>query len=344
MNNEFQMTRRQTFGIAALPIAMSAGSAMPAFAQQSGGKLQIRVVNTSGDSTFVFQELLKNQGILDSFGVEPTFTNLADGSKITAALLNNESDVCMQAGFGPLLAEIDKGSPLKVIAGGSLLSPQTIYSSKADVQEVKDLIGRSVGVGTLGAALHQKMVALLRKRGLDDTKVKFVNTGSTGDTFKAAVAGTVDAGLADINMYADQAKYGVHSLKDGNFWTELPEYTNQAAYATTATIAAKREAIVRMIAAYAKLYRFLQSPESKNAYMTTSAQITKTPVSDKIDPQWQFYQDAKPYPTKIALTPERIRYIQELNVAMGLQKDILPFEKCADMSLADDALKLLDKA
>jgi ABC-type nitrate/sulfonate/bicarbonate transport system substrate-binding protein len=247
----------------------------------------------------------------------------------------------MQAGFGPVLAEIDKGSPLKVIAGGSLLSPQAIYTSKPDIVEVKDLIGRSVGVGTLGAALHQKMVALLRKRGVDDTKVTFVNTGSTAATFKAAVAGSVDAGLADIDMYADQAKYGVHSLKDGNFWTELPEYTNQAAYTTDAAIATKRDAMVRMIAAYAKLYRWLQTPVSKEAWMTTSARIAKTPVPDKVDPQWQFYQDTKPYPPGIALTPERIKFIQELNVSMGLQKQVQPFEKVADMSLATDALKLL---
>ena len=35
-------------------------------------------------------------------------------------------------------------------------------------------------------------------------------------------------------------------------WTELTEYTNQAAYASVAAIAEKRAAIVRTIAAYAR--------------------------------------------------------------------------------------------
>lgn len=34
--------------------------------------------------------------------------------------------------------------------------------------------------------------------------------------------------------------------------------------------------------------------------------------------------------------------MQELNVSFKVQKEILPFERVADMSLAADALKLLD--
>ena len=335
------LTRRQTLSAAAIPLAAGFGSAAPAFAQTGAGKTKIRIVNTSGNSVFVFQDLLQTTGILDSFGLEATNQNVADGTKATEALLTGTADVCMQAGFGPVLTEIDNGAKLKVIAGGALLAPQTIYSGKSDIRDVKDLIGRTCGTGALGAALHQKMVALLRKKGLDDTKVKFVNIGSTANIFKAVVAGTVDAGMADVDMYADQAKYGVHSLTDGNIWTELPEYTNQAAYTSEAALTDKRDAIVRAIAAYAKLYRFLQTPQSRDPWITTSARIAKTAVPSEPDPQWKFYQDAKPFPPNIALTPERIRYIQELNVSMGLQKQVRPFEQVADMSLAAEALKLL---
>jgi hypothetical protein len=38
---------------------------------------------------------------------------------------------------------------------------------------------------------------------------------------------------------------------------------------------------------------------------------------------------------------DRLRYLQEINVAMGLQKKILSYDKVADASLAEEALRLL---
>ncbi len=304
-------------------------------------KIPMRVVNTAGLSAHVFQELLESQGILDSLGVTVTNQNVADGTKVTEILLKGDADLCPQGGFGPVLTAIDNGKPLKVIGGGNLLNPQAIYSAKPDVRELKDLVGRTLGVGALGAAIHQKVVAILRKRGIDETKVNFVNVGSTLNILKATQDGTVDAGVADIDVYADQAKYGIHSLSDANLWRDLTEYTNQAAFTTVQALTEKREGIVRVIAAYAKLYRFLQSPESRDPWLRTWAYIAKTEVPSEPDPQWRLYQDAKPFPPQIALSAERIQYVQELNVSMGLQKKVLSFDQISDPTIASDALKLL---
>jgi NitT/TauT family transport system substrate-binding protein len=102
-----------------------------------------------------------------------------------------------------------------------------------------------------------------------------------------------------------------------------------------------REAIVRALAAYAKVFRFVQRPESRDAWVAASARVLKTSANGEPDPQWKFFQDAKPFPPQIALTAERVRYIQALNVTMGLQKKALPFAQVADMSLAEEALRLI---
>jgi len=60
-------------------------------------------------------------------------------------------------------------------------------------------------------------------------------------------------------------KFGVHSIAE--MWKVIPEYPYQGSYATDAAIATKRDAIVRVLAAYAKLYRFMMSNESKQAYI-----------------------------------------------------------------------------
>ena len=336
-------TRRRALGLLTSPAALTLAGRAPAFAQAVGDRPKIRVINTAGTSNYVFEDLLVSQGILDRFGIEATHQNVADGTKVTEALLSGQADVCMQSGFAPVMAQIEAGAPFRIIAGGNMLNPQAVYSAKPEVRELKDLVGRTVGVGAFGAAMHQKIVALLRKRGIDEKTVKFVDLGGTPNIFKAVREGQVDAGPADIDVYADQAKYGVHSLRDGDIWSALPEYTNQASYTTLNVLAEKRDALVRIVAAYAALYRFLESPRSLQPWLVSWAKIAKTAVPAEPDPLWKLYQAQKPFPPGIALSPERIKYVQALNVSMGLQKHILAYDQVADTSIARDALKLVDK-
>ena len=54
-----------------------------------------------------------------------------------------------------------------------------------------------------------------------------------------------------------------------------------------------------------------------------------------------FIQKTRPYATQVGLTPRRIAYLQALNVAVGLQSRVLPFEQVADLSPARGARKFL---
>src|SRR5665213_821789 len=50
-------------------------------------RLTINIVNQSGNANLTIQELLKQQGYLEQYGVEAKTLVVADGSKITAALI-----------------------------------------------------------------------------------------------------------------------------------------------------------------------------------------------------------------------------------------------------------------
>jgi ABC-type nitrate/sulfonate/bicarbonate transport system substrate-binding protein len=131
------------------------------------------------------------------------------------------------------------------------------------------------------------------------------------------------------------------SLVDGDLWKELPEYTYQASFAADRAIAEKREALVRVLAAYGKLYRFVSAPNSREAFLRARATVFKNSEASEADFEWQFAQKYQPYATDLTLSEERIRYMQNLNVEFDVQKKILPFDEVADMSLAKEALKLL---
>ncbi|HKT20725.1 MAG TPA: ABC transporter substrate-binding protein [Stellaceae bacterium] len=310
-------------------------------ARAATAPLKVNIVNTASNSTMALQVLLQQQGFFDQVGLAPTTLNVADGSKLMGALFSGSSDICMLSGFSQVFPAIARGGKMKILAGAGLLLQDAIYSAKPDIHRVKDLEGRTVGTGSPGALLHQFTVALLRKKGVDVSKVKFVNVGSSAAVFNAVVAGTVDAGPSLIDVYPEQKKFGVHSLIDGDLWKELPEYTYQASYAADRAIEGKREALVRTLAAYGKLYRFISGPNSRDAFM--KARQTALKKSDPIaaEFEWDFAQKYHPYDTDLTLSEERINYMQKLNIEFGIQKEVLPFSEVADMSLAKDALKLM---
>jgi ABC-type nitrate/sulfonate/bicarbonate transport system substrate-binding protein len=155
------------------------------------------------------------------------------------------------------------------------------------------------------------------------------------------VARTVDAGPSELDYEGQEAKYNVHGLVDGKFWDGLPEYTNQATYASERAIVERRDAIVRTLAAYAKLYRFISSPQSRDAYLAARATALNKDEPAEALAQWNFFQTHTSFAVDLVLSEERVRYMQELNVSLGVQKGLLPYDQVADMSLARDALKLV---
>jgi ABC-type nitrate/sulfonate/bicarbonate transport system substrate-binding protein len=327
-------------GLAAGGLAFGLGGAGFASAQTPAKteKLKITIANAGGNSSLCMQELMKRQGYLDAFGVEAKVINVADSARIITGIVGGDIDVCMLAGFGQALPAIEKGAALRVLAGANTLAPDSLFSAKPDVKTIKDLEGKTIGTGAIGSALHQIAVALLEKNKIDVKKVTFVSIGATGDILKAVVSGVVDAGVVNVDAYDQAAEFKIHPIAD--FFTDLAEYPFQGSFTSEDAIKNKRDALVRTLAAHAKLYRFISGADSKKAYVDAYVAATGGKPSAG-EAQWSFIQKYKPYAVDLVIPDGNIEYIQDLNLKTGVQKKALPVEKISDMSLARDALKLL---
>jgi ABC-type nitrate/sulfonate/bicarbonate transport system substrate-binding protein len=311
---------------------------------QSAAGHGIDIVMTSGNSGLTVHEVARAQGYFEQFNVVPNVLQVSDGGKCVAALLSGSAKICIKSGFNQLLPAIEKGAKIKILAGALNLPSLAVYSGNPNVRSVKDLEGKSIGVGSLGSVVQMMTVLLLQKKGVNVDKVTFRNVGSNADIFKAVVAKTVDAGLSDVEVFDEQDKYGVHALPDGLLWKEIPEYTNQGSYATDSTIQQDRDILVRLLAAYAKAYRFVSSSASKDIFIKAHEKVTGTNVIQEGLTQWNWIQANQPYAVNLVLSDERINMVQKVNLEFKNQTQILPFNSVADMSLAQDALKLLDKS
>ena len=299
------------------------------------------IANAAGAINLAMQELMKSQRFLEEMGLAPNIVNVADGSKIVSSLIGGDMDISTMSGFGQVFPAIERGGKLKILAGAMLLPSVAIFTSKANVTSLKDLEGKIVGSGSPGALVHQLTVALLKKKGVDYKRVQFVNIGSSVDVFRAVTVGTIDAGIGEVTYAAEQEKYKVRMLPEANLSTELSEYTYQGAYASDRTIETKRDILVRTLAAYAKLYRFVHKPEAKDAFFKARSAALKKTSDNENEILWRYLQNYKPYAVNLALTEERLNYMQGLNVELGVQKKVLPFTQVADMSIAREALKMI---
>src|SRR3954464_14902848 len=69
-------------------------------AATSNGQLApVNIVNTASNNTYTLQELLKQLGYLENFGLAAQTLNVSDGSKLIGALLSGTSDICLLSGF-----------------------------------------------------------------------------------------------------------------------------------------------------------------------------------------------------------------------------------------------------
>lgn len=312
--------------------------------RQSQGT-RVRVISAQGTISVTLQSLMNAKGYFHQQGLDVQTLSIASGTNIIGALLRQDADICIFAGFSQLLAAIEKGADLKILAGASVKGQQSLLAKNPDIQYVKDLKGRTIGVGAVGAQLYQVAVALLRKKGVDPATVQFVSIGSSADVFRAVATGTIDAGDGEADVFGIMDSVGVHALRDGDYAIELPEYTWQASFASTATIRGKREALVRTLAAYCEAYRYVQSPDSKNTFI--QAQLDALEPNDRAiavkraTSQWNYLQTRKPYAEDLVLSEQRVDYMQRLNVELGVQKRLLPYDQVVDASLAREAIARL---
>ncbi|MBC2665382.1 ABC transporter substrate-binding protein [Novosphingobium flavum] len=311
--------------------------------QQGSAKGAINIATAAGSFNMTIAALMKQQGFMESLGLHPNAIAVSDGAKILASVVSGSVDIAPLSGFSQIFPAIERGAQVRILSAATLTPMLALFSGKPGVRTLKDLEGKNVGSGAMGSLVHQLTVTLLRKYGIDVSTIRFINLGSNTDVFKGVMAGTVDAGLGPASYVPDAEIYKVHALEHGDMSVELPDFTYQAGWTSTHAIATKRDELVRTLAAYATLFRFLGQPEAKEAFLKARRSVFPSAPEREHESEWAFLQKTKPLAKDLIISPERVEYMQKINVEFKAQKEVLPYDRVVDTSIAEAALKLLDK-
>ena len=301
----------------------------------------VHIATAAGGLNLTMSELLHQQKFLESFDLNPNVVAMADGTKILSGIYSGSIDVSPMSGFGQVFPAVERGADLKIINAATLIPALALFSGMAEVRSLKDLEGKVVGVGAIGALVHQLTVTVLRKYAVDVATVRFVNIGSNTDIFRGVMAGTVDGGVGPASFVDDAGSYKVHAIPNGNMSVELKEFTYQAGWTSRRVIESRRDVLVRVLAAYAKLFRFVQQPSAQDAFLSARKSVFPNAPEREHVAEWNYLQTFKPFTSDLMLSPERVRYMQQINLDFHIQTEMLPFDRVVDMSLAQDAQKLL---
>lgn len=304
----------------------------------------VRIASNPGLENATLNELMRSLGYLGQMGVDAEIIDVPGAAGPVESIVAGTTDICIVSGYSRILPDIEAGAPLRIVGAAMLLPAHAVYARGDAVQSVDDLVGRTFGVGEENGLLHTLAILRLRKAGIDPASVRFVDRGSNADVYAAIVAGEVDAGLASVSNLAHAQAHGVRLVPGGELWKELPEYTFQTAYASERAIAANRQGLVRTLAAYSRLYRYLQGPVSKGAFFAARRAVQPRFDEASATATWNFIQDSRPYAVDLVVSEERIEYLQDLNLSLGIQKRRLPYSQVADMSLAREAVLLAREA
>ena len=131
------------------------------------GRDLVHIATAAGSFNTTMSAVLRQQGFLESFNLEPDLVAVADGAKIMAGVYSGSVDIAPLSGFGQVFPAIERGAQLKMINASSLVPMLALYSGQDNVRSLKDLEGKVVGSGALGSLVHHLTVTLLKKHGVD---------------------------------------------------------------------------------------------------------------------------------------------------------------------------------
>jgi NitT/TauT family transport system substrate-binding protein len=228
-------------------LVLAACVALAAFtapvAAREGDSVTVGYSNIAGDEISLWVAV--DQGYFGAHGLNVDAQLLAGGANTVAALLSGQVQFA-HAGGSEALNAAANGADLVVVAMLAPVYPY-IFEVTPDINSVNDLVGKTIGVATIGGSADVATRVVLRQNGLDPTRdVTIVATGSAQNRTAALLSGAIQGGMAGGPPDTlDLEARGLHPLFDLAA-LKLPA-ANTSVIAQRSWVSAHRDAVQRYV-------------------------------------------------------------------------------------------------
>ena len=306
-------------GLCALAALAALLGVAPAPAAAALAPWKMGVVAVKADSAF--QEIAVRKGFYREQGLDAEIIYQPGDIPVFRAVLAGLVDVGELSPANPMVA-IEKGARVKIVASFMPGLPIMLFG-KDDIVEAKDLLGRVVAVTEPGTFPYLLTANVLKKHGLDHTKVQYLTVGGDADRVRAMLIGRADAAPAAIEFQA-HLKPGYHTVF--SFLQELPQWIRYTFVATDKVIAERPGDLVKAMIAHAKGLRYALA--HKDETVALMADLGKL---DRKTAEWVYdwYVKHRLMNPNGDISRENLQWMQELNVGLGRQTKVMPYEQVA---------------
>jgi NitT/TauT family transport system substrate-binding protein len=301
----------------------AAATAAPA-ASQARGQVKLAFIRGIFDLAYILGA--QDAGIYDQHAIDLEIVPFQDDPTATRALISGEVLVYEVAPARPLSA-IDQGSALKIV-GVSYARLPFVMLARQGINSMRDLQGKTLGVGAPGDLNQQLQMALLRQQGLENIDVTWAAIGPTPQIMQALIAGRIDAGTGLFsNEIQLRGNPDIHTLADVS--QELPNLVRFALVVRQDSIERQDDLLRRFFVAHSAAWRWALEHRDEVIQAAVKHVGMEAPIAAGA------YDAALTRPGMITpeftVTPEQMAAVQAMNVAAGQQTRTFSFEQVTDL-------------
>jgi ABC-type nitrate/sulfonate/bicarbonate transport system substrate-binding protein len=241
-------------------------------------------------------------GLLKKYDLDMDLVYVGGGPRAAAATIAGETDVTIVGGVSIIRPFVQGNKDLAFIASVKNILTHSIFA-KGAIKKPEDLRNKRIGVTQIGSNPHYFAVQALRHFGIEAREVTFIQTGGTGETLAALIAGGIDAAVLLPPIDAQAIDLGYHYVING------PELRIPYAATTLVThrskIAKRQEVLSRFMRVMAEAAMILHT-DREFTYKVLGKQLRLT---DRKILAAAYNAEIKALEPRLAFKPEALQAI-----------------------------------
>jgi NitT/TauT family transport system substrate-binding protein len=234
-------------------------------------------------------------GIFKKHGLNLEILYTQGSGETQQAVIAGSVDVAVSVGIMGVLSAYSKGAPVRIIGSEMTGAGDLFWYVKADspIKTLRDCNGKTVAYSTNGSSTHGVATAIIRQFA---PQAKATATGGPAPTLTALMSGQVDVGWAAPPFALDQLdRNEIRQIASGND-TLFKGQTVRLLITTAQTLASRKDAVDRYLAAYRETVDWMYSDPSALKVYADFAGITEAKAKRIRD---QFFPKSSVLPDEI---------------------------------------------
>ena len=241
-------------------------------------------------------------GLLKKYDLDMELVYVGGGPRAAAATIAGGTDLTIVGGVSIIRPFVQGNKDLAFTGSVKNILTHSIFA-KGDIKKPEDLRRKKIGVTQIGSNPHYFAVQALRRFGIEAREIAFIQTGGTGETLAALIAGGIDAAVLLPPIDAQAIDLGYHYVING------PELGIPYAATTLVTrrhlIAERQQVLSRAMRAMAEAAMILHS-DREFTYKVLGKQLR---ITDRKILDAAYNSEIKALEPRMVFKPEALQAI-----------------------------------